>query len=80
MVSILNDRQWPERATVEGPAFIEQRFGLNRMLDETIALYGLTNVKSLSRGSVLFNLTALEMIRSAEIDAIVPSFRPDLRS
>ena len=31
---------WRERVRTEGPEFVACRFGLDRMLDETIAFYG----------------------------------------
>jgi glycosyltransferase involved in cell wall biosynthesis len=41
VIEILDDPTWSERARREGPAFVERRFGLARMLDETLALYGM---------------------------------------
>jgi glycosyltransferase involved in cell wall biosynthesis len=39
VLSILDDPTWGARVKNEGPAFVEQRFGLGRMLSETLALY-----------------------------------------
>jgi glycosyltransferase involved in cell wall biosynthesis len=39
VLAILNDPAWPSRARQEGPAFIKERFGLERMLNETLVLY-----------------------------------------
>jgi glycosyltransferase involved in cell wall biosynthesis len=39
VAAILQDPAWAERARTEGPAFVERRFGLGRMLDETVAFY-----------------------------------------
>jgi len=41
VLSVLSDRSWSSRASELGPAFIKERFGLNRMVDEALALYGL---------------------------------------
>jgi glycosyltransferase involved in cell wall biosynthesis len=40
VVELLNDPEFREQAKQAGPAFIEKRFGLRRMIDETMALYG----------------------------------------
>jgi hypothetical protein len=40
VVSILDDPGWKARAGAEGPRFVAERFGYNRMIAETIALYG----------------------------------------
>jgi glycosyltransferase involved in cell wall biosynthesis len=39
VLAILNDPAWPDRTRHEGPTFIKERFGLERMLDETLMLY-----------------------------------------
>jgi glycosyltransferase involved in cell wall biosynthesis len=39
VLAILNDPAWCARVATEGPAFVEQRFGVARMLEETLALY-----------------------------------------
>ena len=39
VLAALNDPATAERASRQGPAFVRQRFGLSRMLDETLALY-----------------------------------------
>ncbi len=36
----LGDEAWLARARAEGPRFVESAFGLARMLDETLAVYG----------------------------------------
>ena len=41
MASLLADEAFARRAAQRGPAFVEARFGLTRMIDETLALYGL---------------------------------------
>jgi glycosyltransferase involved in cell wall biosynthesis/2-polyprenyl-3-methyl-5-hydroxy-6-metoxy-1,4-benzoquinol methylase len=41
VLSVLADRSWPSRASVQGPAFIKERFGLDRMVDEALAFYSL---------------------------------------
>ena len=41
VLAILRDDAWAARVKTEGPKFITGRFGLDRMLDETLALYGL---------------------------------------
>jgi hypothetical protein len=38
---MLDDPEWCERARAAGPGFILQRFGLDRMLEETLAVYGI---------------------------------------
>jgi glycosyltransferase involved in cell wall biosynthesis len=37
---VLDDPAWPQRAREEGPRFVSERFGLERMIAETMALYG----------------------------------------
>ncbi len=39
VLAILLNPAWSTRVKTEGPAFVETRFGLARMLDETLALY-----------------------------------------
>jgi glycosyltransferase involved in cell wall biosynthesis len=41
VLEILEDPRWRERAATEGPRFASKRFGHQRMIDETIAAYGL---------------------------------------
>lgn len=41
VVQILGEPHWRARVASEGPAFVERRFGLTRMVDETMALYKL---------------------------------------
>jgi glycosyltransferase involved in cell wall biosynthesis len=43
VLEILEDPRWRERASSEGPTFASNRFGHERMIDETIAAYGLEN-------------------------------------
>jgi glycosyltransferase involved in cell wall biosynthesis len=40
---ILADQDFRARAATAGPAFVRRRFNMERMLDETIALYGLSD-------------------------------------
>jgi glycosyltransferase involved in cell wall biosynthesis len=40
VLEILEDSGWRERAATEGPAFVSKRFGHQRMIDDTIAVYG----------------------------------------
>jgi glycosyltransferase involved in cell wall biosynthesis len=40
IVATLNDRSFCERARVSGPRFVAARFGLDRMIEETLQLYG----------------------------------------
>jgi glycosyltransferase involved in cell wall biosynthesis len=44
ILQILDNPQWRLRLKEEGPVFIERRFGLKRMIAETLALYGLPPV------------------------------------
>jgi glycosyltransferase involved in cell wall biosynthesis len=39
VIKIMNDRRFRERARVRGPEFIAERFGMSRMIDETLAAY-----------------------------------------
>jgi glycosyltransferase involved in cell wall biosynthesis len=39
VVEILANPDWAVKAKTEGPAFVERRFGMNRMIAETLALY-----------------------------------------
>jgi glycosyltransferase involved in cell wall biosynthesis len=41
---ILADQDFRARVATAGPAFVRHRFNMERMLDETIALYGLSGV------------------------------------
>jgi glycosyltransferase involved in cell wall biosynthesis len=41
IIAVLDDDQWRKKAAVDGPAFIANRFGLDRMLRETLDAYGL---------------------------------------
>lgn len=43
VVAILEDAQWRPRVKTEGPIFVENRFGLGRMVSETLVLYGLAS-------------------------------------
>jgi glycosyltransferase involved in cell wall biosynthesis len=38
-IAVLGDSSWAARACIEGPAFVASRFGLQRMVSETIDLY-----------------------------------------
>jgi len=38
-IAVLDDSSWAARACIEGPAFVARRFGLERMVSETIDLY-----------------------------------------
>ena len=40
-LEILADPTWATRARVEGPAFVASRFGLDRMMRQTLEIYGL---------------------------------------
>ena len=39
VIEVLDDPTWSERARAAGPAFVRERYGRERMLDETLALY-----------------------------------------
>lgn len=39
IVSLLKDQSWRDAAAKAGPEFVKNRFGLERMLDETVQLY-----------------------------------------
>lgn len=43
VLSILDDKNWQQRAASEGPQFVAQRFGHQRMISETLQIYGLDN-------------------------------------
>lgn len=40
VLSVLNDHRFRESCKTDGPDFVRTRFGLARMVDETLALYG----------------------------------------
>ena len=40
ILAVLQDHEWRRAASAAGPEFIQERFGLKRMIDETVALYG----------------------------------------
>jgi len=42
VIAVLADTRLRSRVKVDGPAFVEKRFGLRRMVLETLALYGLS--------------------------------------
>lgn len=44
--SILENPQWPERVRHQGPEFVKDNFGIERMIDETLAYYSLDAVSS----------------------------------
>jgi glycosyltransferase involved in cell wall biosynthesis len=48
VLEILEDPRWRERAASEGPRFASKRFGHQRMIDETIAAYGLQENRALT--------------------------------
>jgi phosphatidylinositol alpha-1,6-mannosyltransferase len=39
ILKILDDPAWRAKASLEGPAFVERRFGMPRMIAETLQLY-----------------------------------------
>jgi glycosyltransferase involved in cell wall biosynthesis len=39
VLQILDDHSWRDRAAIQGPIFVSKRFGQQRMIDETIAVY-----------------------------------------
>jgi glycosyltransferase involved in cell wall biosynthesis len=39
IIEVLSTPSWRTKAASEGPAFVARRFGMNRMIEETIALY-----------------------------------------
>jgi glycosyltransferase involved in cell wall biosynthesis len=39
VLQILDDPSWRDRAAIHGPIFVSKRFGHQRMIDETIAVY-----------------------------------------
>jgi glycosyltransferase involved in cell wall biosynthesis len=41
VIDILANPEWKHRARLEGPAFVARRFGIERMIDETIDTYDL---------------------------------------
>jgi glycosyltransferase involved in cell wall biosynthesis len=41
IVQVLSDEEWRTRGGREGPAFVEERVGLKRMIAQTLELYGL---------------------------------------
>ena len=41
IVQVLQAADWRARVQAAGPAFVKRRFGLDRMISETLALYGL---------------------------------------
>ena len=41
VLAVLNDPKWRSQVRTSGPRFVTERFGLERMIRETIALYGL---------------------------------------
>lgn len=42
VLQILADREWAARAATLAPAFIRERFGMARMIEETLGVYGLS--------------------------------------
>lgn len=43
VVRVFNHPEWAEKAARRAPQFIEQRFGVERMVDDTLAVYGLAS-------------------------------------
>ena len=43
VLNVLDDASWRSKVTIAGPAFVKERFGLARMLDETLTLYRSTS-------------------------------------
>jgi glycosyltransferase involved in cell wall biosynthesis len=41
VIDVLDEPAWAARARAEGPAFVASRFGVDRMVAETLQLYGL---------------------------------------
>jgi glycosyltransferase involved in cell wall biosynthesis len=41
IVTVLDDHEWRKNAAIQGPAFVAKRFGIDRMLRETLEVYGL---------------------------------------
>ncbi|MGC2199941.1 MAG: glycosyltransferase, partial [Stellaceae bacterium] len=40
LCAMIDDPQWFDRAREIGPRFVRERFGVDRMIAETMALYG----------------------------------------
>jgi glycosyltransferase involved in cell wall biosynthesis len=40
IVTVLDDHEWRKNAAIQGPAFVAKRFGVDRMLRETLEAYG----------------------------------------
>ena len=43
VLNALDDASWRSKVRIAGPAFVKERFGLARMLDETLSLYRSTS-------------------------------------
>jgi glycosyltransferase involved in cell wall biosynthesis len=41
VLDVLDNPAWTARASTEGPSFVASRFGIDRMVDETLDIYGL---------------------------------------
>jgi glycosyltransferase involved in cell wall biosynthesis len=41
VLGVLQARDWRAAVATAGPAFVQRRFGLDRMIEETMMLYGL---------------------------------------
>jgi hypothetical protein len=41
VVAVLGDMQWRRRMIEEGPAFVRANYGMDRMLADTLSLYGM---------------------------------------
>ena len=44
VIKVLDNRDWSARVGTEGPAFVQERFGLDRMLNELVELYDFRKV------------------------------------
>ena len=53
VVDILDDSTWAEKVRQRGPAFIGERFGIERMIEETLDVYNLDCRMSYPRDSAL---------------------------
>ncbi len=41
VLHILDDPEWAAKARQRGPAFVSERFGIRRMIEETLDVYGM---------------------------------------
>ena len=42
VIAVLDSNSWRAAARARGPLFVRERFGLERMLDETLDCYGIS--------------------------------------